>query len=66
MANVQVPAVPEVSTDDQPVLSKPSVKSVMRPPQEAVKFFPVTLADVMVTDVLAGLKVQPLFVGVTV
>ena len=34
--------------------------------QEAVKFFPVTLAEVIVTDALAGVNVQPLFDGVTV
>ena len=59
--------MPETFANDQPALSKPSVKSVTAPPpQVAVKFLPVTLADVTVTDALVGLKVQPLFVGVTV
>ena len=34
--------------------------------QEAVKLTPVTLAEVIVTDWLAGLNVQPVFDGVTV
>ena len=59
--------MPETFAKDQPPLSNPSVKSVTAPPpQVAVKFFPVTFAEVMVTDALAGLKVQPLFDGVTV
>ncbi|MBK9967964.1 MAG: hypothetical protein IPP07_25050 [Holophagales bacterium] len=67
MTNVQVPAVPEVSTDDQPVLSKPSVKRVVPVvPQDAVKVTPVTLAEATVTDRVAGVKVQPLLEGVTV
>jgi hypothetical protein len=34
--------------------------------QVAVKFTPVTLLDVMVTELEAGLKEQPLLLGVTV
>ena len=33
---------------------------------EAVKLIPVTLAEVMVTELDAGEKVQPLLLGVTV
>ena len=59
--------MPETFAKDQPALSNPSVKRVTAPPPHvAVKFFPVTLAEVMVTVALAGLKVQPLFAGVTV
>ena len=48
-------------------VSKPSVKRVTAPPpQVAVKFFPVTFAEEIATDWLAGLKEQPLFAGVTV
>ena len=64
----QVPAVPEVSTWDQPdVESNPLVKSVVVPPVAvAVKFLPVWLAPLMVTAMLAGLNVKPLLLGVTV
>ena len=65
---LQVPAVPEVSTCAHPVLlSKPLEKSVVGVvPQEAVKETPVTFAEETVTDREAGVKVQPLFEGVTV
>ena len=51
----------------QPVLlSKSFEKSVVPLPQVAVKFVLVTLAPLTVTEALAGEKVQPLLLGVTV
>ena len=64
--SVQAPAVPETCAVDQPVPSKPSVKSVVPVPQDAVKVTPVTFAEETVTDLVAGVNVQPLLVGVTV
>ena len=66
VTNVQLPAVPEVSTTVQPVLlSRPLLKRVELP-QVAEKVWPPTFAPLMVTERLAGANVQPLFVGVTV
>src|ERR1051325_2879491 len=67
VARLHTPLVPETCAVTQPVpLSKPLEKSVVPPPQLAVKLMPVTFAPLTDTDWLAGENVQPLLLGVTV
>lgn len=56
LASVHLPVVPETWAVDQPLPSKPSLKSAVGPTAAAVKLTPDTSAPFTVTDWPAGEK----------